>query len=95
MKHTMRTILITAIILLLLTAVAYAAFSSQVVEIFGKMYGNTMEEWLEQGDVATISQSLTLQNAVFSLDEVVYRENALYGVGHNPPAGGQPNAGCC
>ena len=79
--HTARTILITAILLIVFTAVAYAAFSSQVTAFFGKLYGKPMQEWLEQGDVATASQSFTLDGVVFTLDEVVYRNNGLFGVG--------------
>ncbi|MBE0600629.1 MAG: DUF4179 domain-containing protein, partial [Firmicutes bacterium] len=82
MKHTMRTVLIAAAIVVLLTAVAYAAFSSQVAELFGKMYGNDTREWLEEGSVATTdNQSFTLGDLVFTVDEVVYRNNGLYGVG--------------
>ncbi len=80
-KHTMRTVLIATAIVVLLTAVAYAAFSSQVAEFFGKFYGNDMKQWLEQGDVAVPEQSLELNGVVFTLDEVVYRSNGLYGVG--------------
>jgi hypothetical protein len=81
MKHTVRTILVTAIILLLLTAAAYAAFSSQVLDFFGKSYGNDYKQWLEQGEVAVPNQSLVLDDAVFTVDEIIYRDNGLYGVG--------------
>ncbi|HPF88481.1 MAG TPA: hypothetical protein PK537_10565 [Candidatus Limiplasma sp.] len=87
-KHTVRTILITAIIILLLTAVAYAAFSSQVAAFFGKSYGENFETWLEQGEVSTVAQSYTLGDVVFTVDEVIYRDNGLYGVGTIRPAQG-------
>lgn len=80
-RLTARTILIASAILILLTAVACAAFSSQVLEFFGKQYGNDMQAWLEKGDVATANQSFTLDEVKFTLDEVVYRDNGLYGVG--------------
>lgn len=80
-KLTVRAVLIAAAILALLTAVAYAAFSSQVTAFFGRMYGNDMQAWLEKGDVATSAQSFTLDGVVFTMDEVVYRANGLYGVG--------------
>ena len=81
MKHTARTILITAAIIALLTAVAYAAFSSQVTELFGTLYGDDTKSWLEEGSVATTDQTYTLGDIVYTLDEVVYRSNGLYGVG--------------
>jgi hypothetical protein len=80
-KFTVRTVLIAATIFVMLMAVAYAAFSSQVTEFFGKLYGNDMQEWLEKGDIAGPEQSFTLNGVTFTLDEVVYRNNGLYGVG--------------
>ncbi|MBN1777819.1 MAG: DUF4179 domain-containing protein [Clostridiales bacterium] len=81
MKHTMRTVLIAAAIIVLLTAAAYAVFSSQVAELFGTMYGDDTKSWLEEGSVATTDQTYTLGDIVYTLDEVVYRNNGLYGVG--------------
>ena len=86
-KHTMRTVLIAAAIVILLTAVAYAAFSSQVAELFGTFYGEDMKTWLEEGSVATTDdQSYTLGDLIYTVDEVVYRNNGLYGVGTIRPA---------
>ncbi len=87
-KHTMRTVLIAAAVVVLLTAAAYAAFSSQVLDLFGRSYGNDMEQWLKQGDVAVSEQSLVLDGVVFTLDEVIYRDNGLYGVGTIRPLEG-------
>ena len=80
-KLTIRTALIAAAILVMLMAVAYAAFSSRVTEYFGKLYGKDTQEWLEKGDVATPNQSFTLDGVTYTLDEVVYRNNGLYGMG--------------
>lgn len=80
-KFTIRTVLIAAAILVMLMAVAYAAFSSRVAEFFGQFYGKDMQTWLEKGDVAVPGQSFTLDDVIFTLDEVVYRNNGLYGVG--------------
>jgi hypothetical protein len=87
-KLSVRTVLIAAIILILLTAVAYAAFSSQVAGFFGRLYGSNTQNWLEKGDVAVLNQSFTLDEAVFTLEEVVYRNNGLYGVGTIRPQEG-------
>jgi len=80
-KLKARTAMIVAAVLVLLMAAAYAAFSSQVTALFGKMYGKDTKTWLEKGDVATANQSFTLDGVVFTVDEVVYRNNGLYGVG--------------
>lgn len=90
MKRSLRirTVLIAAAILVLLMAVAYAAFSSQVANYFGRLYGNDMQSWLEKGDIAAPNQSFTLDGVTFTLEEVVYRNNGLYGVGTIRPLEG-------
>ncbi|MDD3412335.1 MAG: DUF4179 domain-containing protein [Eubacteriales bacterium] len=80
-KFTARTVLIAAAILVLLMSAAYAAFSSQVTEFFGKLYGKDTLKWLEGGDAASANQSFEMDGVVFTVDEVIYRKNGLYGVG--------------
>lgn len=80
-KFTLRTALIAAAVLIVLMAVAYAAFPSQVAQIFGQHYGEDTKQWLEQGDVAVVGRSHTMGDVEFTVDEVVYRDNSLYGVG--------------
>lgn len=87
-KFRMRTVLIAAIILVMLMAVAYAAFSSRVADFFGTLYGKDRQEWLNKGDVATPNQPFTLDGVTFTLEEVVYRDNGLYGVGSIRPSDG-------
>ena len=40
-----------------------------------------MGDWLEAGKIARIGESVTLGGVEFTLDEVVYRERGIYGVG--------------
>ncbi len=89
-KHRIRvrTVFILSAALVLLTAAAYAAFSSQVTAFFGKLYGNDMQAWLEKGDVAAVNKSFMLDEVEFTLDEVVYRDNGLYGIGTIRPQAG-------
>ena len=77
----MRTVLIAMLIIVGLMAVAYAAFSSQVTALFGRMYGDETGSWLEKGDVAQADKTHTIYGVDFTLEEVVYRNNGLYGVG--------------
>ena len=85
-KFRVRTVLIAAAASVLLMAAAYAAFSSQVIDFFGRLYGSDMQAWLEKGDVAVLNRSFTLEGVTFTLEEVVYRDNGLYGVGTICPA---------
>ena len=80
-KFVLRTVSISSAILILLTAVAFAMFSSQVMDFFGRLYGKDMQDWLEKGDIATVHQSFVLDEVAFSLEEVIYRNNSLFGVG--------------
>ena len=75
-----------ALVLVIVLAIAmmgtgYALFSSQVAEFFGRMYGSDMADWLRKGKAAQVGQSVTVGDVSFTLNEVVYRNRALYGVG--------------
>jgi hypothetical protein len=80
-RLALRTALIATAILVLCMGLVYAAFSSKVAEFYGQFYGNDMKTWLEEGDAATPLQSFTMGDITYTLDEVVYRDNGLYGVG--------------
>ena len=86
-KKTMRTScrikgwIIALALILAMTGTAYAAFSSQVAEFFGRHWGGDMEEWLREGKVAQVGESVTVADVSFTLDEVIYRNRGLYGVG--------------
>lgn len=77
----LRTALIAAMVLVLVAVGAYAVFSSRVAETFGQHYGQETKEWLEKGEVDTEKHSFTIDEVIFTLEEVVYRSNGLYGVG--------------
>lgn len=85
-RHGLRVALISALIVVMLAAVAVAAFSSQVAEFFGRFYGNDMREELLNGDIAQSGQSIQVGDAVYTLDEVVYIDDGLYGIGRITPA---------
>ena len=75
-----------ALVLVIVLAVAmmgtgYALFSSQVAEFFGRQYGDDMANWLREGKTARLGESITVGDVSFTLDEVVYRDRGLYGVG--------------
>ncbi|MBQ7182511.1 MAG: DUF4179 domain-containing protein [Clostridia bacterium] len=70
---------ITAILVVMGTA--YALFSSQVAEFFGRHWGHDYGDWLQGGRIAQIGETVTLGGVDFTLDEVVYRDRGIYGVG--------------
>ena len=74
---------VTLVIVLALAMVgtAYALFSSKVAELFGIQYGKEMGDWLQGGKVAQVGETVTVGDLNITLDEVVYRNRGLYGVG--------------
>ncbi|MBQ9195941.1 MAG: hypothetical protein IJ157_01760 [Clostridia bacterium] len=81
-KKKMTGAMILVIVLVLaMMGTGYALFSSQVAAYFGKLYGSDMEEWLQQGKAAQLGDSVTVGDVIFTLDEVVYKNRGLFGVG--------------
>ena len=71
---------------LALAGTAYALFSSsRVAEFFGEHWNKELGESLQEGKGAQIGESVTIGDVVFTLDEIVYRNRALYGVGTARP----------
>ena len=62
------------------TACALIA-SSQVADFFGQHWNHDLGDWLQGGKVAQIGETVTLGGVEFTLDEVVYRDRGIYGVG--------------
>ena len=86
MKKKMTSSLVLVIVLCLaLIGGAYALFSSQVAEFFGKHWNKDMGDWLQDGKIAQVGESVTVGDVVFTLDEVVYRNRGIYGVGTAKP----------
>ncbi|MEG2316352.1 MAG: hypothetical protein RSC91_09045 [Clostridia bacterium] len=81
-----RALLIAALILVSLTAVAMAAFSSQVAAFFGDFYGQKWQEELDAGEIAQPAQSVTLGEVTYTLDETICTEDGMYGIGFIRPA---------
>ena len=77
-----------ALALALVAAAALAAVTSQVAEYYGWFYGADKRQELLEGDIAQPAQSLRLGDVVYTLDEVVYIDDGLYGVGHITAAEG-------
>lgn len=67
----------------------YALFSSQVAEFFGQHWNQELGARLQNGKVAQIGESVTAGDVVITLDEIVYRDRGLYGVGTVHPVNEQ------
>ncbi|MBR6030084.1 MAG: DUF4179 domain-containing protein [Clostridia bacterium] len=86
MKRKRSAALVLVIVLgLALMGTAYAVFSSQVAEFFSRHWNQELGESLQEGKIAQIGESVTIGDVVFTLDEIVYRDRALYGLGTARP----------
>ena len=86
MKKKMTSSLVLVIVLCLaLIGGAYALFSSQVADFFGEHWNKDLGDWLQDGKIAQVGESVTVGDVVFTLDEVVYRNRRIYGVGTARP----------
>ena len=80
-KKVSLALVLCIVLALALMGTAYALFSSKVAEFFGNYYGDDFGNWLAEGKVAGIGETVTLDGVDFTLDEVVYRNNGIYAVG--------------
>ncbi len=95
-KRKMTLSIALACVLALALGYAVAASLSPVADIFGWFYGDEYREgMLATGDSAPVGQSFTLGDVTYTLDEVVYYDNAddpispaLYGTGFIRPKDG-------
>lgn len=85
-RSTWRTALITALVLALTIAVAAAAFTSKVADVYGWSYGENKRDELLAGKIAQEACSVQVGDAIYTLEEVTYIDDGLYGVGSIRPA---------
>ena len=82
MKKRISAALVLAMVLgLAVIGTAYAVFSSQVADFFAQHWNPELGESLQQGRIAQIGESVTIGDVTITLDEIVYRNRTLYGVG--------------
>lgn len=74
-------LVLSVILALAVLGTAYALTSSQVAEFFRQHWNSDLGDWLEAGKIARIGETVTLGGVDFTLDEVIYRERGIYGVG--------------
>lgn len=85
-RAALRVALITALLTVLTLGVCAAVFGSQVADIFGWFYGDRMKQELLNGNIAQQEQSVQIGDVIYTLQEVVYIDDGLYGVGRISPA---------
>ena len=85
-KRKFSLALVLSIVLgLAVMGTAYALTSSQVAEFFGLHWNQELGESLKEGKVAQIGESVIVGDVEFTLNEIVYKDRALYGVGTARP----------
>ena len=84
-KKASAALIICIVLGLSLIGTACALSSSQVAEFFGLHWNQELGEALKEGKIAQIGESVTIGDVMFTLDEIVYKDRALYGVGTARP----------
>lgn len=80
-RKSIGALTLAIVLALAMMGTAYALFSSKVAEFFGTHYGQEMGDWLQAGKIAQMSDTLTFDDVMITLDEVVYRNRGIYAVG--------------
>ena len=76
-KFTLRTLLLTALLVCLAAAVAYAALSSQTAELFGKYWSEEYQEAIERGELAPGTYEMRLGGVCYTVSDVTVTGIAL------------------
>ncbi len=80
-KRISATLVLAIVLGMAMIGTAYAIFSSQVADFFARYWNQELGKSLQQGKIARIGESVTVGDVTITLDEVVYKDRALYGVG--------------
>ena len=80
-RPLLRVIIVTALLVTVTLGVCTAMFHSQVAEYFGWFYGEKLQRELLDGNIAQQEQSVQIGEVIYTLQEVTYIDNGLYGVG--------------
>ncbi|MBE5787144.1 MAG: DUF4179 domain-containing protein [Clostridiales bacterium] len=87
-RNTIRFSLALALIVICLTGIALAVSYPRISEVFGSRYGDDFQAWMEDGNVASPENSITVEGVTFTLNEVAVRNRGLYGLGSITPGEG-------
>ena len=84
-KKKLSAALVLCIMLgLAIIGAAYALISSnasRTADFFGQHWNQELGARLQEGKIAQIGESVTVGDVVITLDEIVYRDRGIYGVG--------------
>ena len=88
-KLSLALILCIVLVLALLGTACALLASSQVADFFRQYWNHDLGDWLQQGKLAQPGDSVTIGDVSFTVDEVVYRNRELFGIGTARPANGR------
>ena len=80
-KKRISALALVVILIIALIGTACAVFSSRIGEFFSRTWNREMGERIGEGKIAQIGESVTVGDVVFTLEEIAYRDRALYGIG--------------
>ena len=81
-KKKISALAVTVILILALIGTACAVFSSRIGEFFSRTWSSEMGKRLQEEEkIAQVGESVTVGDVVFTLEEIAYRDRALYGIG--------------
>ncbi len=75
------TLILSIVLGIAAVGTACALVSSQVAAFFGQHWNQELGSWLESGKLARIGETVELGGVMFTLDEVVYKDRGIYGIG--------------
>ena len=80
-RKTYTAMVLSIVMVLAAMGTACALSASQVADFFTRHWNGALGAWLAGGRIAQIGETFSLGGVDFTLDEVVYRNRAIYGVG--------------
>lgn len=80
MKKKISALALVIIVILAMIGTACAVFPSQISKVFSDFWDWDEGERLKEGKIAQIGRSVTVGGVEFTVDEIAYKDRALYGV---------------
>ena len=80
MKKRISALALVVVLILAMIGTACAVFPSQISKVFDQFWGGDEGKRLQEGKIAQIGRSVTAGGVEFTVEEIAYKDKALYGV---------------